>query len=495
MSTAINQSVDKIADGLSELASHLSQPDALHLLGTHQAMERLHEVLPLLSNINVAFAYVCERDKAGTLVGANHAVEYLTERLGMSRSQAFNLLEQARLIWGKPNVPEPEPAEDTDEAERKRQEEEAARRRREAEEAQERARRAAAQASEEKKRIITQALKQLNEHADPGAETIMAQALEAADTMTPEELRKYVTNLVSRANKKGKDYEGKKDPLAAWKKRGIWLGAPDADGGSELKGYLDAASRALLEAALAAGDHLGSNMDGADAADRDTRRKHQRRCDQLDEILRRYGSASSAARGGVGTVVITLTLEDLLGADAYTQFTTNTSVSLTPIDIVRLGLAGDSFLLQLDSATGVPLSFGRARFASVGQRLALLAMQGVCAWNGCTKPGVELEAHHLESFLRGGLTSIDNMILLCREHHMCNNDARNGEGNKGYFDRDPDSGDVIYQPAGGGPPRRPTTYQYQESPGQRHAAKARAKHPPTERHRPDPVLFECKPRP
>nr|WP_254868220.1 13E12 repeat family protein [Corynebacterium sp. Marseille-P4321] len=370
MSTAINQSVDKIADGLSELASHLSQPDALHLLGTHQAMERLHEVLPLLSNINVAFAYVCERDKAGTLVGANHAVEYLTERLGMSRSQAFNLLEQARLIWGKPNVPEPEPAEDADEAERKRQEEEAARRRREAEEAQERARRAAAQASEEKKRIITQALKQLNEHADPGAETIMAQALEAADTMTPEELRKYVTNLVSRANKKGKDYEGKKDPLAAWKKRGIWLGAPDADGGSELKGYLDAASRALLEAALAAGDHLGSNMDGADAADRDTRRKHQRRCDQLDEILRRYGSASSAARGGVGTVVITLTLEDLLGADAYTQFTTNTSVSLTPIDIVRLGLAGDSFLLQLDSATGVPLSLGRARFASVGQRLA-----------------------------------------------------------------------------------------------------------------------------
>lgn len=488
MSAVLDQAVNQIVAGLRSLADVMRDPDSLHLTSTHVAMERLHACLPLLSNADAAFAFLCDRDGAGALVGANHAVEYLTRSLGLSRREAFALLEQGKKLYGEPEVPEPESS--ADDAERERKEQEAEARRKKAREAQERARRASEKANAEKKRIITDALKDLNEHANPGYQEILAEAMEAAESLTAEELRKFVRDLVKRANKRGRDYDGKKDPLAAWKKRGIWLGEPDADGGSYFKGYLDAASRAKLEACLAAGDHMGSNMEGEDAAKRDSRRKHQRRLDQLMNVLDRYGDSATKSRGGVGTVVISLTLDDLLGADAFTEFATNTSVSLTPLDIVRLGLAGDSFILQLDSVTGVPLSLGRTRLASVEQKLVLLAMQGVCAWNGCTKPGVELEAHHLDSYLSGGLTSIENLVLLCREHHMCNNDNKDGGGNKGHFGRDPDSGDVLYYPANGDPPRHSSTYQYRNSPGQRLASTARSRHGGNQKRPPDPALFD-----
>ena len=484
MSAVLDQAVNQIVAGLRSLADVMRDPDSLHLASTHVAMERLHACLPLLSNADAAFAFLCDRDGAGALVGANHAVEYLTRSLGLSRREAFALLEQGKKLYGEPEVPEPESS--ADDAERERKEQEAEARRKKAREAQERARRASEKANAEKKRIITDALKDLNEHANPGYQEILAEAMEAAESLTAEELRKFVRDLV----KRGRDYDGKKDPLAAWKKRGIWLGEPDTDGGSYFKGYLDAASRAKLEACLAAGDHMGSNMEGEDAAKRDSRRKHQRRLDQLMNVLDRYGDSATKSRSGVGTVVISLTLDDLLGADAFTEFATNTSVSLTPLDIVRLGLAGDSFILQLDSVTGVPLSLGRTRLASVEQKLVLLAMQGVCAWNGCTKPGVELEAHHLDSYLSGGPTAMDNLVLLCREHHMCNNDNKDGGGNKGHFGRDPDSGDVLYYPANGDPPRHSSTYQYRNSPGQRLAKKVRARHGGNPKRPPDPALFD-----
>ena len=467
MTTVIDHHVNQITAGLEALSALMMEPDGLHLLGTHHAIERLHTALPLLGNVNAAFAHLCTRDGAGSLVGANHPVEYLTQRLGLSRAQAFDLLNHGKRLFGEPDIPAPPSDPEQTEEEQRAAQEEAERRKAKEKEAQERARRAAREkkASEEKKRIISNGLKDLNEHADPGYLECYSQAMEAAARMTPEELRKFVTDLVRKANRAGRDYNRKKDPLAAFKKRGLTFGPQDSDGGSYARIYLDGASRAKLEAALAAGDAPGSHLP-ADAED--TRTKQQRRFDQLMHILDNYSKARAQRDGGVGTVVITMTMNDLLEADHETRFATNTSVDLTALDIVRLGLAGDTFALQLDSATGVPLSLGRARFASVEQRLVLLATQGVCAWHGCTKPGVELEAHHLQSYLNGGLTDLDNLILLCREHHRCNNDNRDGAGGKGHFEKDPDTWDITHHPADGGPPKTTTTWQFTQSPGQRH---------------------------
>lgn len=489
MTLAIDHHVEQIVAGLEALSAVMMEPDTLQLASTHQAIERLHAALPMVGNVNAAFAYICERDGAGKLVGANHAVEYLAQRLSMGRAEAFGHLEHGKLLFGAADVPEPEPSPEKTREEQEREEAERKRRAEEAAAAKERARKAAQQkkATEEKRRIIRNALRDLNEHAKPGREQIYADAMEQADGMSPESLRKYVADQVRRANRNGRDLSDKKDPLAAFKKRSISFTDPDTDGGSYARIYLDAASRAKLEAALAGADSPGSNLpDGAP----DHRTKRQRRFDQLMALVDAYSRNRTLRQGGVGTVIVAMTLEDLMNATPDTEFETNTSVSLTALDILRLGLAGDSFALQLDSATGVPLSMGRARFASIEQRIALLAMQSVCAWNGCTKPGVELEAHHLESFLRGGLTSIDNLVLLCREHHRCNDDTRTGAGGKGYFNKDPETGDVHYVPGDGGPPRPTDTFQYKQSPGQRLAARARSRHAGNASRAPDPALFE-----
>ncbi|WKD57997.1 HNH endonuclease [Corynebacterium capitovis DSM 44611] len=477
----IEHSVELIEQGLASLAETMSNPEELQLSGTRQSMERLQETLGYLAGIHASFAYLCQRDDAGSLVGATHPVEYLTQRLGVSRATAFEWLSRGQTLFGEPSAPredkdDPDPAREQ-EAERRRAAEKAA---------QSRARKAAKekQASEEKHRIIRNALRALNEHSNPGYRAVYAEAMDAATRMNPEELRSYVDTLVRRANRNGRDLGGKVDPFAAFKKRTVVFGAEDGDGGSWMKLYVDRAHRALIEAALAGGDAPGSHLPGGAV---DMRTKRQRRFDHLLHILRSYSVDKARRQSGVGTVVVTLTLEDLLNADPPTVFPSNTGTPLTALDLAELGLAGDSFVLQLDSATGVPLSLGRARFASIEEKIALLALQSVCAWNGCTKPGIELEAHHLVSYLDGGMTSLDNLVLLCREHHRCNNDRRDGEGGKGYFTKDPVNGEVRYHSARGGPPMPTRTHQYRQAPGQRTAAKARgARHS----RAPDPAIFD-----
>ena len=105
MTTVIDHHVDQLVDSLKALEALMMQPESLHLLSTHQAMERLHAALPLLSNANIAFAHLCERDGAGRLVGANHPVEYLTKQLGLPRADAFSLLNQAKTMFGEVEVP------------------------------------------------------------------------------------------------------------------------------------------------------------------------------------------------------------------------------------------------------------------------------------------------------------------------------------------------------------------------------------------------------
>ena len=168
-------------------------------------------------------------------------------------------------------------------------------------------------------------------------------------------------------------------------------------------------------------------------------------------ILRQYEEGQQAANGGAASVVVSITLDDLAGADANTLFQTNVGVELDAFDLVRLGMDGTSdFLLTVDGLSGVPLHLGRSRrLASVGQRIAMFAVQGVCSWAGCTTSMSECEAHHIISWLRYGATNIENLTGLCPTHHRCNNDHRDGSFNKGYMDYDPDTGGAVLVKADG----------------------------------------------
>jgi hypothetical protein len=65
---------------------------------------------------------------------------------------------------------------------------------------------------------------------------------------------------------------------------------------------------------------------------------------------------------------------------------------------------------------GAVLDVGRrTRTVPSSIRRALLARDRTCRFPGCTSR--RCDAHHIEHWLDGGETSLDNLVLLCRRHH------------------------------------------------------------------------------
>jgi hypothetical protein len=70
------------------------------------------------------------------------------------------------------------------------------------------------------------------------------------------------------------------------------------------------------------------------------------------------------------------------------------------------------------SGTSVPLDVGRTRrLVSTKQRVALNARDKGCAFPNCSRPARWSDAHHIVSWLNGGASDLDNLVLLCRRHH------------------------------------------------------------------------------
>jgi hypothetical protein len=83
-------------------------------------------------------------------------------------------------------------------------------------------------------------------------------------------------------------------------------------------------------------------------------------------------------------------------------------------------IACDAALVALiNSATpGEHMRLGRkTRKISPALRRALRIRDGGCRFPGCHRQR-HLEAHHVIHWLQGGLTDLDNLVLLCRRHHM-----------------------------------------------------------------------------
>jgi Domain of unknown function (DUF222)/HNH endonuclease len=83
-------------------------------------------------------------------------------------------------------------------------------------------------------------------------------------------------------------------------------------------------------------------------------------------------------------------------------------------------LACDAGLLPVVlGANSEPLDVGRLhRLVTPAIRRALNLRDGGCRFPGCGRPVTWCDAHHLRSWVQGGPTSVDNMILLCRRHHV-----------------------------------------------------------------------------
>ncbi len=59
-----------------------------------------------------------------------------------------------------------------------------------------------------------------------------------------------------------------------------------------------------------------------------------------------------------------------------------------------------------------------ARYANRAQRRALIARDRGCAFPGCDRSHHACDAHHIQWWEHGGRTDLDNLVLLCRFHHV-----------------------------------------------------------------------------
>jgi hypothetical protein len=88
-----------------------------------------------------------------------------------------------------------------------------------------------------------------------------------------------------------------------------------------------------------------------------------------------------------------------------------------PIESVkRLCCDGHAVVIGEDE-NGEPLNIGRkTRTVPTAIKRALIARDKSCAFPGCHHTRF-VDAHHIEHWSAGGETSLDNLMLLCSQHH------------------------------------------------------------------------------
>jgi hypothetical protein len=97
-----------------------------------------------------------------------------------------------------------------------------------------------------------------------------------------------------------------------------------------------------------------------------------------------------------------------------------------PAATIDRAVCNTGFTPVLLSRAGTVLDVGREhRLFTTAQRAALALRDGGCMWPGCTRPPAYSEAHHLHGWsAEGGLTNLEDGILLCaRDHLRLHNDG------------------------------------------------------------------------
>jgi hypothetical protein len=82
--------------------------------------------------------------------------------------------------------------------------------------------------------------------------------------------------------------------------------------------------------------------------------------------------------------------------------------------VARVVMAGESPVLDLGRAT---------RVVSPALRKAVVARDRHCQHPGCRVPAKWCDVHHVVHWIDGGRTDLDNLVLLCRRHHVAHHEG------------------------------------------------------------------------
>ncbi|MCF6377467.1 HNH endonuclease [Nocardioides KLBMP 9356] len=141
------------------------------------------------------------------------------------------------------------------------------------------------------------------------------------------------------------------------------------------------------------------------------------------EYVERYPLDAMPQTAGVNaTVVVTMTLQDLLGEHATALLDDGSRMSAAQ---ARRLACEAGIIPAVLGGKSQPLDLGRARrLFNKAQRIALGVRDRRCTAKGCETTASGCHAHHDDPWSRGGRTDLVNGRLLCPHHHRLAHDPR-----------------------------------------------------------------------
>jgi len=95
---------------------------------------------------------------------------------------------------------------------------------------------------------------------------------------------------------------------------------------------------------------------------------------------------------------------------------------LSPAAVRRLSCGAD--VVTVTERDGLPIDVGRVkRLITPRLRLAMQSRDQGCRFPGCSVPAPRTDGHHLKHWSDFGKTKLDNLVSLCRFHHMRHHDG------------------------------------------------------------------------
>ena len=142
----------------------------------------------------------------------------------------------------------------------------------------------------------------------------------------------------------------------------------------------------------------------------------QRLGEAFCEYLARYPADKLPHAGGVtATVVVTMTLESLLGGLKAAQL--DTGERITAGQARRMACEAGLVPAVLGTRSQVLDQGFRTRLFTDPQRIARIIEQATCEHGTCDVPAAFCHAHHRTPWAHGGTTNKDDLQWLCPRHH------------------------------------------------------------------------------
>ncbi|GAB3786004.1 HNH endonuclease signature motif containing protein [Nocardioides ungokensis] len=287
----------------------------------------------------------------------------------------------------------------------------------------------AGRVSPEQAAVIVDAVDRLP--TDPGVRADgEAFLLDAATRLNATDLAKAARHLVEVADPDAAERKTEKEldrqDRAAHHHRYLSI-ADDGAGGIRLRGRGTVEDAAAIKAALLPLTKPAQALDPRDPdGDQltDPRDHGARLWDALVETCRHALTTDLPpdCHGARPRIAVTTSLEALRQKIDWATLGTDLPMSddgleLTPAVVRRMACDADLIPIVLGTH-GEVLDVGRtSRLVTPAIWRALVCRDRHCAFPGCTRPPVMGHAHHIVHWADNGVTSLDNLVLLCGHHH------------------------------------------------------------------------------